>query len=136
LITIKIKVDKASLIGRLELFKVYMKTGLYPAWQRIANVLDGRIKAMVPVRSGNLLSSVKTTAYSMRVSSIANAVDPRSGYIYARINHDGGYASGWAGPHNISGVRYMTIPLHATAGYAVETLSDEIDRIISICGLG
>ncbi len=137
MITLRVDVDTAGLIGRLEMFKAYMQTGLYPAWSRIGRSLDGQIKAMVPKGdTGLLLASIQTTPSAMGVHSKADAVDPRTGYIYAKIIHDGGYASGKFGPHMISGVTYMTTPLYATVPYAVNTLSQEIDRIIAICGLG
>lgn len=133
MIKVRIKVDKADLISRLEKFSAEMKVGLLPAWQRIGRRLHQAEISMAPVDTGNLRNSITTTAYVMGVKSKSDAIDPRNGYNYARIQHDGGYAEGWAGPHIIAGKFYMDIPLLRTD--AGDELEYEIDKIIARCGL-
>lgn len=137
MITITVDVDKGSLPQRLRKFASYIEAGLVPAWSEIASQLDRAIKAMVPVDTGVLYSSIRTTYGPMKVYSLASAIDGQTGYNYARIQHDGGFASGKYGPHNIEGVQYMYIPLHYVGNYvAPEILNREIARIIALCGLG
>ena len=135
MIKIVIKVDKADLIAKLELFSQQMKVGLLPAWQRIADRMYLDQIVMAPLRTGVLISNIETNAYVMGVKSKSDAIDPRNGYNYARIQHDGGFASGWAGEHYIRGKFYMTIPLGRTESYNDTELSQEIKKIIARCGL-
>jgi hypothetical protein len=139
MIKIVIKVDKADLIAKLELFSQQMKVGLLPAWQRIADRMYLDQIVMAPLRTGVLISNIETNAYVMGVKSKSDAIDPRNGYNYARIQHDGGYIpagqGGWAGEHYIRGKFYMTIPLGRTESYNDTELSQEIKKIIARCGL-
>lgn len=137
MIHIKVTVDKADLIAKLEMFSAEMKVGLYPAWARIAGKLHRLEIGMAPVDTGRLKRNIQTQAYVMGVRSKSDAYDPRNGYNYARIQHDGGYASGWAGPHWITAKQYMVIPLYTVApSMANRELSEEITKIIARCGLG
>ena len=137
MIHIRVTVDKADLIERLEMFKSEMKVGLTPVWQKAARILHEMEMSVAPVDTGLLRQSIETEAYSMGVKSTSSAIDPRNGFNYARIQHDGGYASGWAGPHTIVGKFYMTGPLNAVApGMVVPMLDREIAAIIRRCGLG
>jgi len=70
----------------------------------------------------------------MRVTAIASAVNPRDGYNYAKIQHDGG-RTGRGGTGYITGKKYMTGPLWATAPEVPVILNKEIAKIIAICGL-
>lgn len=133
---IKIEVDKADLVAKLKLFSEAMKIGLIPAFERIAKRLHEMELGLVPVKTGRLRDSITTTTAGYIVQSIASAVNPKDGYNYAAIQHYGGEASGWAGPHFIQPQRYMVVPLHRVVPYAISTISDEVDTIIASLGLG
>lgn len=137
-----IKVDvkgNRELAKKFAKFKVYMEAGLLPAWVQIAASLHSKIIAATPRRSGQLVSSTTPSVMPMRVRSVASAINPKDGFNYAKIQHDGGTAY-WMGnrkkPVRITGKKYMTGPLWATAPEVPEILSAEIARIIALCGLG
>ncbi len=134
-IVIKIDVDKEVVVRKFKMFQKLMPYGLLPAWVQIANRLEREEMALTPIRTGRLRSTIQTNARVLGVDSYASAVDPRNGYNYARIQHDGGYASGYYGPHIIRGKYYMTIPLFRSPSYAVPMLEDQMARIIAMCGL-
>ena len=137
-IRVNVKGQK-ELAKKFELFRSYMQAGLIPAWIQIAASLHSKIIAMTPKRTGQLVSSTTPRVMPWRVQSIASAINPKDGYNYARIQHDGGTAF-WMGnrkkPIRITGKHYMTRPLHMTAPEVPEILSAEIARIIALCGLG
>ncbi len=137
-IHVRVTVDKADLISRLERFSDEMKVGLYPAWERIKDRLHQLEMSMAPVDTGRLRANIESTAYVMGVRSNSAAIDPRNGYNYARIQHDGGIGTGWdRDGHIITAKKYMVTPLHMVApSYANVQLSIEIDKIIARCGLG
>lgn len=134
-IKIKIDVDKAELLAKFEKFKNEMWFGLFPAFLRIGMRLHSMEVSMAPVDTGRLKANIRTQPDRMSVTSRSNAIDPRNGYNYAAIQHYGGMASGWAGPHYITGKFYMTTPLQRVTPYAVDTIDDTMASIIARCGL-
>lgn len=140
MLVIQVKVKGAKkLAAKFRLFQTYMKAGLLPAWTKIAASLYSKIVAMTPKESTKLVRSAVPRVMPWRVQSIASAINPKDGYNYARIQHDGGTAF-WMGnkraPVHIEGKQYMTIPLWATAPEVPKILEKEIAKIIAICGLG
>lgn len=140
MLVIKVNVEgNRELASKFAKFRAYMQAGLIPAWVQIAASLHGKIIAATPKRTGQLVSSTTPSVMPMRVRSVASAINPKDGYNYARIQHDGGTAF-WMGnrrkPVRITGKNYMTGPLWATAPEVPEILSAEIARIIALCGLG
>lgn len=126
---VNIKGQKA-LAAKFAMFRGMIQAGMPDAWQRIGRVLEAKIKIMTPVKTGQLVRSTKPRVSPMRVKSIASAIQPKDGYNYARIQHDGGKQG------KIIGKQYMTIPLRQTTPTAVQIIDEEIDRIIALCGLG
>ena len=112
-----------------------MQTGFIPAWIQIGTRLLVEEMDMSPVRTGLLRGTITMEPRAWGVDSLASAVDPRNGYNYARIQHDGGFASGKYGPHVIRGKFYMTIPVMRSPRYALPILDRRVKEIIALCGL-
>lgn len=143
MLVIKVNVKGANkLASKFAMFKGYMEAGLLDAFTEIASSLHKKIVAMTPKESTKLVRSTVPKVMPWRVQSIASAIDPETGYNYARIQHDGGMgASVRYGRKNkkyfhIEGKHYMTTPLWQTAPEVPIIIQKEIAKIIAICGLG
>lgn len=107
---------------------------MLPAWTEVAESLSAKIVPATPIKTGKLVTSTAPTVKPMRVRAIASAVNPKDGFNYAKIQHDGG-RTGKGGRGYITGKKYMTGPLWATAPQVPVILNKEIAKIIAICGL-
>lgn len=141
-LVIKVEIDGArELDKKFAMFQALLKAGLLDAWQEVANSLHAKIKARVPKQSMALMMSTTPKVMPWHVQSIASAIDERTGFNYAKIQHDGGMGA-WErfGPRSrktfhISGKNYMVGPLYATAPEVPGILDREIAKIIAQCGL-
>lgn len=135
-INVNVKGQKA-LIAKFNRFQGMLKAGMPDAWIKIGAALHSKIVPMTPKKSGTLVRSTEPKIGYMKVTSIASAINPKDGFQYARIQHDGGKPGGWNQYRGtIIGKKYMTIPLYATEPEAVRIIENEVDRIIALCGLG
>ena len=136
-IKIDVKIKDYGLPRKLRKFaNLLTNGGLIPAWKSIETILTAANIRMAPILTGRLISNIEAKIHPMGIDSISSAINPRDGYNYAGIQHDGGYASGWAGPHYIEPKLYMTIPLNQSPSYAVPILDARIGKLIAMCGLG
>jgi hypothetical protein len=143
MLVIEVKVKGADkLAAKFALFKAYIDAGLLDAWTEIASSLHKKIVAATPKESTQLVRSTVPRVMPWRVQSIASAIDEKTGFNYARIQHDGGigasvrYGRDRKKYFHIDGKHYMTNPLWATAPEVPPILEKEIAKIIAICGLG
>ena len=139
MLKIKVNVGGAKeLDKKFALFQTHMRAGLIPAWTRIAAILQKKIYALSPKKTGRLVRSTIPKVRPMHVKSVASAINPIDGYNYAGIQHGGGmayYMGNRRKPIFIPGKFYMTIPLAATGRVAPDIIQREIAKIIAQCGL-
>lgn len=135
-VRVRVKVKDYGLPKRLRTFaNLLTNGGLLPAWKSIDIILKAANIAMAPILTGRLINNIESSIHAMGIDSESNAINPRDGYNYAGIQHYGGMASGWAGPHYINPKFYMTIPLAESPSYAVPILNARVGKLLAMCGL-
>lgn len=135
MLKIKVDVDGAKeLRKKLKMAEEMLSNGMLPAFTAIGSILFINIQKYVPKRSNRLAMSTIPRISPMRAKSIASAVDPTTGYNYARKQHDGGVVGKQWGGH-VRGKHYMTKALADTEPEAVAIIEREVARILKAAGL-
>jgi hypothetical protein len=110
---------------------------LKEAFARIGAVVKSDALVLVPVLSGRLKSTIRAGRSKSRATVRAGraGLDRETGYNYAAIQHYGGMASGKYGPHYIQPKPFLVIAAQQNAGYARNTLDNELGDLIDRLGL-
>lgn len=90
---------------------------------------------MVPVLTGKLKRSIKAESRNNKTTVSASAIDPKTGFNYAGIQHYGGFASGSYGPHYIKAKPFLTSAMNKNEDFAHDATRQELNRLIRLLDL-